>query len=290
MQAPNTKVEEVRDETVKKYPKPIITKWRVIVSFLLSLFLAWVPFFGYTYLIAYLQMLGFDSVDVNPKIYDLVVLFLEALSRPLLKGVAFIDSNMWLAVFKETLKYCWILFSLFIVFSILARFIQWRSRSKSQSTSTANNLIERYLETLLINSTKNIKALTITALSSVVITISSVAMWVFGALFLFAMAVVFWLLAMLGQMAGWDAGKEILKSSICSEGDWTEVEIDKGFVQHCAQIEIKGELVSGKRVFSDSQSTFFVTNQGSYQVSPGGEVLYFRPITRLDDTGNAKDD
>lgn len=287
--------EEKNGASVHTRKKPLVTKWRVIGSALFAGLLAWIPFFGYTYLIAKLYALGFSGVDVNPKAYDLVVLALEGFTRPLVKGIGFIESDVWLTVFKETFKYAVILFGLFLVFSISFRFFKWRNNNKIKKEKRDKNVtesaIESILESVFIKSSENIIGFFTSAATAIALAFFSVGVWLFSGFVLFTMAIVFWLLAMLGQMAGWADASDINKEKICTERIvstednrpvYSDKEIKNGFALSCAKIEIEGEIVSGHRIFSDQYSTFFITNDGAFQVSTTGKILYQRIITRID--------
>jgi hypothetical protein len=293
MPTPNTKVEEVRDETVEKYPKPIITKWRVIGSLLFSLFLAWVPFFGYTYLIAMLQSAGFDGVDVNPKVYDLVMFFLAGWTDPITKGLTIPVLSKWWELAQIGAKGGLGLFLFMFMASLFVRGVEYFSYKKllgAKYNERPKLTLEEMARDLLLDSARDYKSFFILLGYSIIAGFMSVFSAVMTIYMFIFFGALLWLLAMMGYLAGNEYGKEISSHYVCTDHEWTEVEIKQGYGKKCAQIQIEGELVSGQRIFSDSQSTFFVTNEGAYQVDPEGKVLYYRPITRLDDSGEAKDD
>ncbi|MBU2864402.1 hypothetical protein KO489_11160 [Reinekea forsetii] len=256
-------------------------KW--IFPILGSALLAFIPFFGYSYLIGRLETYGFSGVDIDPKLYDLVLNALYGVVGPLsdISRISVFELFFWVAGLT-------LVVGLFvpIVFAIVSRCSKYVESVKKAEGTNVFKLNDDDVQAAGSSWSAFFRL--------------CIFFWYkagqiyFGALLLLLLtlagALMLMLLGLSGILLGSGDGKAVIKSSICSERDFTEAEIKQGFAQHCAQIKINGELVSGQRVFSDSKSTFFVTNEGSFQVSPEGAVIYFRPITRLDDSGNAKND
>jgi hypothetical protein len=142
-------------------------------------------------------------------------------------------------------------------------------------------LIDRFSEIMTnpMDSFKNLFLLFFTgfAFASVIAVVE-----VFALLIFLVLGASLWLLSLTGYISGLEEGKDIVSDRICEvQHEWKDFEKKQGFFHGCSEIKIEKKMVAGKRVYSDKNSTFFVTNKGSYQVNNKGEILYFRPITRL---------
>ena len=94
-----------------------------------------------------------------------------------------------------------------------------------------------------------------------------------------ALIFVFWAFGALGIQIGIKQGNELLGKLPCSILVWPEVKND--VVLGCIQWKAKnGKSLVGIRVHQDARATYFLTNEGAYEISPKGEIISFRPIHR----------
>ena len=139
---------------------------------------------------------------------------------------------------------------------------------------------------MLISSTRNIKAfLQLLGTSLLATAATALSLYVMFLLIMFLGAFL-WLLTMMGYLAGTNDGQKIMENRFCvneSELEDSDKARDRarGYSYSCAKIEIDGKKMSGKRIYSDNVSTFFMTNDAVYQVSPAGKIIFSRNITRF---------
>lgn len=257
--------------------KSFLVTWRWLWAPAIGIYLAWVPFYGYTYLIKKLEYAGFDGVDINPKTYDLVYYFLEGWTDPITKALSFPDASIpWELVYK-IMMFGGLVGLSFILFSFLNR---WFSITTNKESSVVKPWSIKASK-VFINAAYSFKDSLLLFLGGIVSTSLVVLLEILGLFFIFLLGALLWLLALTGVMSGWKSGSELVKNPICNERPWNDSEINRGYGHSCSQIKIDGKFKEGHRIYSDSNSTFFVTNEGAYQVNNVGEKIYFKTITRI---------
>jgi len=276
-------INKVISDVSKNGRKLFLTKWWIIWPTLTAIFLAWVPFYGYFYLLGKLDALGFEAADVSPKVYDLIIYFLLGISD----FVSVLYAYRFLGFTKS-----FIVPTIGIGILSLIGFFWWSGKSK---ITTADNMLQKSdpLTKLLalfarsiIRNAVLIVGLILSLLANIILVWLSIVLLI----------LVPWLIAFSGYVPGKAAGEAILESPICvsykSNEDFLEdhPNYDRNYFLGCSELSIEGKGISGRRVYVDENSIFFVSNTASYQVSHKGEILYFRPITRLDNSSDAKDD
>ena len=282
-----TPVTQASDTTVKaplekKYGFLTSWQWQWLWLTVSTCFVAWVPFFGYTYLMAKLERCGFENININSKMYDLVALFLEGWTTPLVKIAKVPSSTMPEAsVFTKV-----VLIAGFIVFSVLMYFSLKLKYAKTRDVQAKSAVsFKEFFQKLYENAAYSVKDAAILLLGSMFA--ASVAMTVqclVPILVLFSGAFL-WLLSVLGIVAGQNDADLIMAQDICitmtveEMNDRLEQE-HKQYGWGCAQIDIDGEPKYGKRLYSDHAATFFLTNEGAYQIDANGKMVYFKALYR----------
>jgi hypothetical protein len=266
--------------------------WRVLWVSLTALFFSFVPFFGYTYLVSKLSGAGFERVDVNPKIYDLIYYAFEACINPLSK----IMSASVLEFILGMLPKLFVL-GLFVGFFAIIISIFMRISDSKNTDGNIEDIVDREgkaenlsfperIGVIIKDSAYSFKSALFVIFGGLV-SITIVALGEFFIFILFVTSIsVFWLIGMLGSIVGYQDGKNIIEKNVCK----AEANYHKAELIMCSQIFIEGVLTSGKRVYSDSEHTFFITNSGSYQINNRGETVYFKSIYKAQTTKGVNND
>ena len=93
----------------------------------------------------------------------------------------------------------------------------------------------------------------------------------------------FWLFAIFGMVIGNKTGQEeYVNQSVCKSIDWEDVTANRKL--GCRTIDIndgdKSKTLKGKRLYKDDKITYFITNDGAYEIGVDGIVQVFIPFHR----------
>lgn len=244
--------------------------WRVLWISFTALLFSFVPFFGYTYLVSKLDGAGFERVNIDPKIYDLVFYAFEAFISPI-KSV--LTSSIWEAVLNVLPRALILGLGMGLIIILTALFIRVIENRKEKEDSTKLDFPTR-VGGVIKNSAYSFKDALIT-LSGGIFMVVIVHFFIIVSIFVVIVVLaLLWVLAMQGAGIGYQDGESIINKPICFVQ--AEVKEPPPLIK-CSKININGNMKNGKRVYIEGDITYFVTNDGSYQVNTKGEILYFKP-------------
>lgn len=268
----------------KEKPKLFYLRLSWVVPILSSALVAFVPFHGYTYLIAKLKILGFNGIDINPKLYDLVYYAVESIAEPF---THFIDQFFY-NILKSILLGVPVTGLLFGLLMLLLSFGQRALRPRLKVPSSSEEYRVKYLRWFNNGAHSKKDALKL-ILATTMEVVSRLVGYFSALLFSLMLMLILFLFAISGTAIGENSGKKISRGLVCIDRDVTENELKRGFVFHCVEMVVDGEILKGRRVYSDDKSTFFITNDGAYQINTEGKVIYYRQVERLNVEGGSSD-
>jgi hypothetical protein len=228
---------------------------------------SFILFFGYTYLKGYLEGAGFESPIINPSIYDLVYYFLVSIADAI-AGLLKINSNGGLLKLIVTTAV-----SVGVVFTALVLLYKYAAKLKikdADSKEDSNNLFERLLE----KSGSSFKQYLIFLSASTITVTAAYATVIIGLITLLALP---WVIAVSGSVVGNAHGLKQFNKRVCVKAGWSERKEEK--IPGCTELVLKsGKALFGKRLYKNKDVTFFITNDGAYEINSKKEIQYFKPF------------
>lgn len=264
--------EKIENNSNDKPSMLSVFKWRIYIGIILSALLAWIPFFGYSYQVAKLEQVGFYGVDINPKTYDLVGFFLDGVSGGILKILSIEFFDLLKAMSGQALLFSVVGVAAVFYTGYVIRYVKSRKEIKKSP-------IIFWLKNSIVRSNSIHGAARLFLWSTPAFFISILLVYIAMASIFIFFSGVFWLLGVMGEIKGSQAGREILSKHICQEFKWDEQESDIQHVVGCNEVVVKDEknekeTLKGRRLYSDSFSTYFITSDAIYQINGMGEVVF----------------
>ena len=240
-----------------------LSKLAAIVTAIIGLLTAYTHFFGLSYWKSYLEGAGFEALTINlappETIYYATQGITSTLSR-LLRAV------LDLEIFKIENSLLGIAISL----AIFLYFYLKKEISKSKLNQLSirlffRNKLDRWTDKLLPT----------LALSLV----GFIAGYIVQILFITALLILLsfmWMIMYLGIEVGKQDGTNRVQNSICDVFDWENY--NEGRKLGCRTVNLNdGTTLEGLRLFTNNNTTYLITNEGSYEIT-NGIISSFRPI------------
>lgn len=235
-----------------------------IVFSIIAIISAYSPFFGYSYLKGYLQGAGFRNTQISISVHEAIFQTASAFTKPLLRTF---ESDLIWQLLKSSIP-------LLIIFSIAGFFIAIAPLfAKKNSNETKINLQDRLLSWMQ-DSTITWKR--IIALSTMVPAIGICMQYIFLLLFI-ALLTLAWLTAYIGFLMGHSEGNKLISGDICTQKEWQPEET---FRLSCDFLPLEnGKELIGLRIHSGNAITYFITNDGAYEIK-NQKVIQYTTIQR----------
>lgn len=244
--------------------------WAALIGFLT----AYTHFFGYSFFKAQLEAVGFDNVKLSLSTEESLYYAIEALTYAVFK----ID-NLAILTQASSLLIGLMVGGFFIPF-IFYGAKKLKLYKESNPSLKEYESFGEYFVNLIAGKIHSIKFAFLLAFPSSILTALFYVLFLGGVLYCIA---VFWLFAILGMAVGNKTGlEEYVNKSVCNSFEWKDVtETSK---LGCRTIDIndgdKSKMLKGKRLYKDDKVTYFVTNDGAYEISVDGIVQVFIPFHR----------
>ena len=240
----------------------------VSIAAFLGLLTTYTHFFGLSYRKSYLEGAGFESVTVNLSPNESIYYAIEGLSQPLLKILA--SESLF---FSTSNLIPGIVFS--AMFPILWLVNKFSPLNNKDSSSEKENSLQDKVHSW-VQEFPNSKRRTL-MLSIISFFMGYVSQVVLIALLVFVLSLL-WIFMSMGISLGERAGGMLVETPICKTIQWEKRKSERAI--GCREIQVKGqkEPLIGKRMHFDSNVTYFLTNEGSYELSKDKEIISFRPI------------
>lgn len=227
---------------------------------------------------------GFDGIDINPKMYDLVMYFIAGMTTTVADGLKVSSELDWFELFWSgaqltlaIIAFVFVMSFTFQVVEIIERLFSKGVGNEAEETTS----ISSFVNTIVENATKKVRGAVAAVVSLTVLSfmtlLGSVGIFILGNFILALMLIA----TFEGYEKGIQRGTEYIAKSACIDRDVNQDEIETGFAFDCPELKIDGEFAKGIRIYSDKNSTFFMTNENVIQVDSSGRSVYERAIERF---------
>lgn len=262
------------DDKMKKVTQVGIPTKTVSWAALIGFLTAYTHFFGYSFFKAKLEAVGFDNVKLSLSTEESLYYAIEALSYAVFK----IDNLVVLTQASSLLIGLMVggFFIPFIFYGIKKLNVYKESHPGLKEYES----IGEYFTNLIAGKIHSFKFAFLLALPSSILT---ALFYVFFLGVVIYSITVFWLFAILGMAVGNKTGQEeYVNQSVCKSFDWKDVTANRKL--GCRTIDINdgdnSKTLKGKRLYKDDKTTYFITNNGAYEISVDGVVQVFIPFHR----------
>jgi hypothetical protein len=264
---------EGNKETKEMSSKSVATQTGLptrIVSFtaIVGFVTAYTHFFGLSYRKSFLEGAGFEAVNISlspeESIYFATHGFVAALAKMISNTSIFLNwSHAMLGG-----AFALIIFSVWLG-TTLRRLCLRKYYPNLDIISARRNIL-----TWVADSPNNF-------VTTVILSILSIPFgYLVQALFvtiILACLSLFWLIMAMGIAAGYSDGAKMLDNPICIEINWQQQDVDRKLGCRVFNLVNEKSLV-GMRVHTDGSYTYFLTNDGAYEIDSGNKVVSFRPV------------
>ena len=226
-----------------------------------GLITAYTHFFGLSYRKSFLEGAGFESLNVSLTPPESIYYATQGYSSALLRAISGEDFSLLSTDFIST----------GLAFVIVILF--YKFFDKKIGTGANTKTLKSKIRNMLDKATKNTTKTVITSLIGFVL--GYIAQIIFM-IVLLAILTVLWAIMSLGIGAGLVDGQNLIRQPICSNINWQKQ--NKERVLGCRTLPLKdGNSLSGIRIHSEKDTTFFLTNDGAYELKDG-LILSYRAI------------
>jgi hypothetical protein len=239
-----------------------ITNKIFLMGSLFGMFATYFHFFGYSYLKAKLERLGFDYVSIDLGIQESIYIAIEGFAPAILKLAT-------LGFIYERIEILLLILTLGILIPTFFHIIQ---RNESKILKSKITLFERF-----IYSAKPLKSLVLLIPATTVALAGAFTAMISTVIVFILMA---WMIAALGMLAGNSKGGDLFSDGVCfSVNDKLN---DKSY-QGCREITTKdGKSLVGKKVYRNNEYIYFITNTGAYELTSDLSVSMYIPYVKKD--------
>lgn len=261
------------DDKIKKITQVGIPTKTVSWAALIGFLTAYTHFFGYSFFKAKLEAVGFDNVKLSLTTEESLYLAVEALSSVVFK----MDS---LAVFTQASSaLVTLMIGGFFIPFIFYAVKKLKKYKESNPDLKEYESIGEYFVHLIESRIHTFKFAFLLAFPSSLLTALLYTLLLGTVIYCIA---VFWLFAIFGVVIGDKTGQKYVNKPVCESFDWKDVtETSK---LGCRTLDVKDgktvETLKGKRLYKDDNITYFITNDGAYEISASGVVQVFIPFHR----------
>lgn len=234
-----------------------------LLGTLFSMFATYFHFFGYSFLKAKLERLGFDYVNIDLGIQESIYIALEGFTPAIMKLVA-------LDFFFERMDFIILLIIMGSVIPIFFHFVQKTDSKANKIIKAETTFIEWYFR-----ATKSFKSLALLIPATII--------GFFGAFVAMFVAIIFviifgWMIGVLGMLAGDSKGQVISSDGVCFETK--KMEPGRTY-QGCREIITKNkQKLFGMKIYENDEYVYIVTNTGAYELSNDMSVNVFIPYVK----------
>ncbi len=233
----------------------------LVIGSLFGMFATYFHFFGYSYLKAKLEGLGFDYVDVDLSIQESIYIAIEGFAPAIIKLASF--ESLF-----QRIDLIVIVFVLGISIPLFFHLIQRNGRSLKSNNKT---LFEMYFY-----QTKSLKSLPLMISTTIIASAAGLTALIVSLVSILGIA---WLIAALGMMAGHKAGRNMFAEGVCFK---IEVLSGEESYQGCRKIRTKdGKNLVGKKVYKNDEYIYFITNSAAYELSKDLSINMFVPYVKV---------
>lgn len=251
---------EIKSEGKLTLP-PKLLPLSAIVTFLI----AYTHFFGMSYRKSFLEGVGFEALSINispdESIYFAVKGLTGAISKLLKLEIELFDLNHLMPG---------AVFSIFFIIIWANKKYQFIKKSEvEESDDLVKSLIDKMTDTFLK-----------TSIISVISLFSAYFLQLLLAFFFIFTLATLWIIMALGIAAGESDGHALINKAICTDFDWAdEGKKDVNRVLGCRRITLNdGREIKGVYIHREKELSYFLANDGAYELNTNKKVLSYRPI------------
>ena len=241
----------------------------VSLTAIVGLLAAYTQFLGYSFFTAKMEAVGFRGVYIELNVQQSLNHALEAF---VVVSSKLVDADLYSEVMPS---FYGVIFAGFI-----APFVAYLVKRYSPSSMPEDNAESwsKLIGTRVFEKIGSFRFAMILAIPSAMLTLIVSGLLI---IFLFILIMAFWLYAALGNAAGNMAGKDLINKGICQEFSWSDNGKNEGVnvVTGCNTIKLKnGHTLKGFTLYRQDGSTFFLANDGAYEIDNNGSVSMFAPF------------
>ncbi|MFT5420424.1 MAG: hypothetical protein ACI9D5_001168 [Candidatus Endobugula sp.] len=248
-----------------------IKKYKVLYV-LLTFIVLYSPFFGYSYVKGVLAGAGFSNPYVSISVQESIFQAGLAIQSVMLKitGLNFFD-----LIFERSLDVSLAVTGVIIVMAAIFRLIKFFSlKSLSSKAMSVNESFDAIYTWFSKNPFTFMKTV---VLAVVGFFIAFLSQYIIVFLSTIGLLLV-WLTMMWGNVLGYSVGKSYVNVDICRPYTF---KVGQQKQVGCSQFTlVDGTVLKGGRIYKTNNISYFVTNEGAYEIDSKQRVIYFSPIFR----------
>ncbi|KPV96769.1 hypothetical protein AN214_01230 [Pseudoalteromonas sp. P1-9] len=253
------------DTEIKSESKLTLSPKLLPLSAIVTFLIAYTHFFGMSYRKSFLEGVGFEALSINispdESIYFAVRGLTGAISKLLKLEIELFDLNHLIPGAA---------FSIFFIIIWANKKYQFIKKNESEKS---DDLIRSFIDKMTDTFFK-------TSIISIISLFSAYFLQLLLAfLFIFTLATL-WIIMALGIAAGESDGHALINKTICTDFDWAD-EKKKGInrVLGCRRITLNdGREIKGVYIHREKERSYFLANDGAYELNANKKVLSYRPI------------